>query len=41
MKKFPHSRSIETVKALAKYRGASMGFESAESFVVNRVLSSS
>lgn len=36
MKKWPHARSIETVKALAKFRGSSMGIKAAESFKLVR-----
>lgn len=36
MKKWPHARSIETVKALAKFRGSSMGIKAAESFKLIR-----
>lgn len=36
LKQFPHSRSIETLEALAKYRGATVGVERAEAFVVER-----
>jgi len=36
LKKFPHSRSIEGFEALAMYRGATVGVEKAEAFVVER-----
>jgi len=36
IKIFPHSRSLETFEALAKYRGATVGVERAEAFVVER-----
>lgn len=36
MKDWPHSRSIEAVTALARWRGASMGWEAAEAFVLGR-----
>lgn len=35
---FPHSRSLEAVEALARWRGASVGVAAAEAFVVQRVL---
>lgn len=35
---FPHSRSIEGVKALVSYRGVSAGFEAAEAFYIERIL---
>jgi LmbE family N-acetylglucosaminyl deacetylase len=38
MRKFPHSRSIEAVEALAKYRGATVGVGLAEAFFVSRML---
>ncbi|MBT5399210.1 PIG-L family deacetylase [bacterium] len=38
MHDFPHSRSIESVKVLAKYRGSSMGMMAAEAFKVERIL---
>ncbi|WP_223606108.1 PIG-L deacetylase family protein [Chryseobacterium sp. OSA05B] len=38
IKKFPHSRSIEAFEALAMYRGATVGVERAEAFVVERQL---
>jgi LmbE family N-acetylglucosaminyl deacetylase len=36
IKEFPHSRSLETFEALAKYRGATVGVERAEAFIVER-----
>jgi LmbE family N-acetylglucosaminyl deacetylase len=36
MKQYPHSRSTEALKALATYRGATVGFESSEAFVIER-----
>lgn len=36
MRKWPHSRSIESIENLAKYRGSSIGVEAAESFVLLR-----
>lgn len=38
LKKFPHTRSLETFEALAKYRGATIGVERAESFIVERII---
>ena len=38
MRPFPHPRSVEAVKALAKWRGASMGMVAAEAFVLGRRL---
>ena len=38
MREFPHSRSIETIKLLAKYRGSTVGMRAAESFKMERVL---
>lgn len=40
IKTFPHSRSLETFEALAKYRGATVGVERAEAFVVERQIES-
>ena len=39
LRTFPHARSIESIKALAKYRGASMGILAAEAFKVERLIS--
>lgn len=36
MKKWPHSRSLKSVKALAHYRGSSIGCDAAEAFVLER-----
>lgn len=36
MRSFPHARSIENIDALAKFRGASVGVTSAESFMLVR-----
>lgn len=36
LKTFPHSRSIEALEALAKYRGSTVGAERAEAFEVER-----
>ena len=38
IKQFPHSRSLEAIEALAKYRGATIGVERAEAFFVERIL---
>jgi len=38
IKEFPHSRSVETFEALAMYRGATVGVQRAEAFVVERQL---
>ena len=38
MRKFPHARSIEALNTLSKWRGASVGFEFAEAFMVGRVI---
>jgi LmbE family N-acetylglucosaminyl deacetylase len=39
MRPFPHARSIDAVRALALWRGASCGFEAAEAFTVIREIS--
>ena len=36
MRPFPHARSFEAVEALARFRGASVGLEAAECFMVVR-----
>ncbi len=36
IKDFPHTRSIETFEALAKFRGATVGVKRAEAFIVER-----
>ena len=38
MRDYPHSRSIEALKALAKWRGTTVGFNAAEAFVLARIL---
>ena len=38
IKKFPHSRSLESIKNLAKTRGASINTDYAESFVLVRMI---
>ena len=38
LRDFPHARSIESITALAKYRGASMGMTAAEAFKIERLL---
>ena len=38
MRDWPHPRSIEGVTHLAKWRGATVGVDSAESFIVNRIV---
>lgn len=38
IKEFPHTRSLETFEALAKYRGATVGVQRAESFMVERIV---
>lgn len=38
LRPFPHSRNIKTIKALAVYRGATVGFKKAEAFQVERIL---
>lgn len=39
MRNFPHSRSLQSIEALAKYRGASVGKHAAEAFYVSRIIS--
>ena len=36
LKPFPNARSLETIEALAKFRGATVGFERAEGFMLIR-----
>ena len=36
LKKYPHSRSLKAIEALAKFRGISSGFKYAEGFVLVR-----
>ena len=38
MRPFPHSRSYENIENLARFRGATVGLEAAEGFVVERIL---
>lgn len=38
MRPFPHPRSIQAVRALAQWRGATAGFSAAEAFVLGRKL---
>jgi LmbE family N-acetylglucosaminyl deacetylase len=38
MRPFPHPRSFEAVEALARWRGASIGVEAAEAFMVLRTI---
>jgi LmbE family N-acetylglucosaminyl deacetylase len=38
IKEFPHTRSLETFEALARYRGATVGVKRAESFMVERII---
>ncbi|MDN3676685.1 PIG-L deacetylase family protein [Flavobacterium paronense] len=38
VKSFPSTRSLETIEALAKYRGATVGFARAEAFMVIRTI---
>jgi LmbE family N-acetylglucosaminyl deacetylase len=38
LRNFPHPRSIDAVDALARWRGASVGFKAAEAFVLGRKL---
>jgi len=37
---FPHARSVEAIRALAVYRGTSVGLKAAESFKIERLISS-
>ena len=39
IKKYPHSRSIEGVKILSKYRGLMIGVKNAEAFFMKRKIS--
>ena len=36
MRPWPHARSIRAIESLARWRGASVGVEAAESFVLGR-----
>lgn len=38
LKAFPNSRSLETIEALAKFRGATIGVERAEAFMTVRTI---
>lgn len=38
LRPFPHSRSIETIEALAVYRGATVGLRKAEAFQIERII---
>ncbi len=38
MREWPHSRSIEAIESLAKWRGASIGVNAAEGFSVGRII---
>jgi LmbE family N-acetylglucosaminyl deacetylase len=38
MRPWPHSRSLEAVQSLARWRGATVGMEAAEAFVLGRAL---
>jgi LmbE family N-acetylglucosaminyl deacetylase len=38
MRHWPHSRSLQAVKHLAKWRGATIGVEAAESFILGRMI---
>jgi len=38
MRPWPHSRSLEALQSLARWRGASVGMEAAEAFVLGRAL---
>lgn len=36
MREWPHARSIKALDYLAKWRGANVGFEAAEAFILGR-----
>jgi hypothetical protein len=36
LKAYPHQRSVEAIKALASFRGSTVGLEAAEAFVLIR-----
>jgi LmbE family N-acetylglucosaminyl deacetylase len=36
MREFPHTRSVKALKSLAEVRGASVGLEAAEAFIIGR-----
>jgi LmbE family N-acetylglucosaminyl deacetylase len=38
MRSFPHSRSVEHIRAIATYRGSSVGFYAAEAFMLIRCI---
>ena len=38
MKNFPHARSIETITHLARWRGATVGYDAAEAFMLGRMI---
>jgi hypothetical protein len=38
LRAFPSSRSLETIEALAKFRGATIGVERAEAFMTIRTI---
>jgi LmbE family N-acetylglucosaminyl deacetylase len=38
LRPFPHPRSVKAVEALAQWRGATVGVEAAEGFVLGRKL---
>lgn len=38
MRPWPHARSVETVAALAKWRGSTVGVAAAEAFMVGRII---
>ena len=38
LKEFPNSRSLESIEALAKFRGSTVGFTHAEAFMTIRVI---
>jgi hypothetical protein len=38
MRPWPHTRSYQAVEALAKWRGATVGTEAAEAFVLSRMI---
>ena len=38
LRKYPHSRSIKAIEALARFRGVSCGVKYAEGFYLNRLI---
>ena len=38
LRKYPHSRSIKAIEALASFRGVSCGVKYAEGFYLNRLV---